>query len=134
MSFETNELTGLNGDAKQIIFALKSKSLRLAERIAVLEGVAQANADDRDSYMEQAAETEQARDTARSIAIQLEQQLAAVGARVVDLRDLYASRYCDDPTESNATAVRVVQELDAAINHITDTVTRDLCDDAPENQ
>jgi hypothetical protein len=134
MSFETNELTGLNGDAKQIIFALKSKNGRLEERVATLQAVAQAHADDRDSYMEQATVAEQERDSARAIAIELEQQLAAIGARVVDLRDLYASRYCDDPIESNATAVRVVQELDAAINHITDTVTRDLCDDARENQ
>lgn len=113
---------------------LMSEKQELVERVAVLTGIAQAHADDRDSYMEQAAEAEQERDTARSIAIQLEQQLAAVGARVEDLQGLYARKYCDDPTELNATAVRVVQELDAAINHITDTVTRDLCDDAREAQ
>jgi hypothetical protein len=134
MSFETSELTGLNGDAKQIIFALKSKNGRLEERVATLTGIAQAHADDRDSYIQQAAEAEQERDMARSIAIELEQQLAAISARVEDLHGLYARTYCDDPTESNATAVRVVQELDAAINHITDTVTRDLCDDAREAQ
>lgn len=131
----------LSRQAQDRISALSSANQRLMaekkellERITVLEGIAQAHADDRDSYIQQAADVEQERDTARSIAIELEQQLAAIGARVVDLRDLYAHRYCDDPTESNATAVRVVQELDAAINHITDTVTRDLCDDARENQ
>ena len=122
----------LNRAADNTIAALKSKNGRLEERVATLTGIAQAHADDRDSYMEQAAEAEQERDTARSIAIELEQQLAAIEARLQDLQGLYARRYCDDPTESNATAVRVVQELEAAIHHITDTVTRDLCDDARE--
>lgn len=131
----------LSRAAQDRISALSSANKRLmgekqelTERVAVLTGIAQAHADDRDSYIQQAADVEQERDTARAIAIDLEQQLAAIGTRVEDLRDLYASRYCDDPNESNATAVRVVQELDAAINHITDTVTRDLCDDARENQ
>jgi hypothetical protein len=131
----------LSRTAQDRISALSSANKRLmgekkelSERVTTLTGIAQAHADDRDSYIQQAAEAEQERDTARSIAIELEQQLAAIGARVIDLRDLYARRYCDDPSESNAIAVRVVQELDAAINHITDTVTRDLCDDAREAQ
>ena len=122
----------LNRAAENTIAALKSRVGRLTERLAVVEGVAQANADDRDSYMEEAAVLTAERDTARSIAVELEQQLAAIEARVEDLQGLYAGRYCDDPSEPNATAVRVVQELDAAINHITSTVMRDLCDDARE--
>jgi len=58
---------GPNGDTKQNIFALRSRVgrqeeeiTRLKERISVLEGVAQANADDRDSYAERCAELEQA--------------------------------------------------------------------------
>lgn len=57
---------GPNGDAKQVIFGLKSKLrrrdeeiARLKERVAVLEVLAQGAADDRDSYAERCAEIEQ---------------------------------------------------------------------------
>lgn len=102
---------GLTFEARQIIFAHKSRIGRLEERNAVLEAE---------------------RDTARAIAVELEQQTAAIEHRLDDLKDLYASKYCQDPSEVNADALRVVQELDAAINHITSTVMRDLCDDARE--
>lgn len=66
MSFTTSELHGLNGDAKQTIFALKSKLgrrdeeiVRLKERIAVLENLVQSTSDDRDGYMERCNELEQ---------------------------------------------------------------------------
>lgn len=49
----------LNRAAENTIAALKSKNARLEERITVLEGIAQAHADDRDSYMERCAELEQ---------------------------------------------------------------------------
>lgn len=45
--------------AQNRIAALVSMNERLTERVAVLEGVAQANADDRDAYAERAAELEQ---------------------------------------------------------------------------
>jgi len=69
--------------AHDTISALKSKNERQAERIAVLEGIAQANADDRDSYAERCVEIEEERDRARSIAIKFEQQLDAVRAGLV---------------------------------------------------
>ena len=49
---------GLNGDSKQIIFALKSERDRLKERVAVLEMLVQSTSDDRDGYAERAAELE----------------------------------------------------------------------------
>lgn len=58
---------GPNGDTKQNIFALRSRVgrqdeeiTRLKERVKVLEGIAQANADDRDAYAERCDELEQA--------------------------------------------------------------------------
>jgi len=49
----------LSRSAHDTISALKSKNERQAERIAVLEGIAQANADDRDAYMQRVVELEQ---------------------------------------------------------------------------
>lgn len=56
----------LSRQAQDRISALSSANQRLMaekkellERIAVLEGIAQAHADDRDSYMERCAELEQ---------------------------------------------------------------------------
>lgn len=46
--------------AQNRIAALVSERDRLKERVAVLEGIAQANADDRDSYAERVDELEQA--------------------------------------------------------------------------
>ncbi|MEU5155200.1 hypothetical protein [Glycomyces sp. NPDC021274] len=68
----------LNRSADNTIAALKSKNGRLEERITVLEGVAKANADDRDSYMEQTAELEGERDRARGIAVEFEQRVSRV--------------------------------------------------------
>jgi hypothetical protein len=66
MSFDTSQVTGLNGDAKQIIFALKSKLgrreeeiERLNERVLVLQNLVRSTSDDRDEYMNRCDELEQ---------------------------------------------------------------------------
>lgn len=75
---------GLNWDTRQRIDALVSANKRLmgekkelVERVAVLEGIAQANADDRDAYAEQCVELEDERDRARRFAVSLEQEIDA---------------------------------------------------------
>jgi hypothetical protein len=50
---------GFNYDSREIIFGLKSKLGRAEEQIKVLEGIAQANADDRDGYMKRAVELDE---------------------------------------------------------------------------
>jgi hypothetical protein len=66
MSFDTSQLSGMNGDAKRIILAHKSRIGRLEERLAVVEGE---------------------RDRARATAVALEQDGAMAHHALVILAD-----------------------------------------------
>lgn len=111
MSYGLNELSGLSGDAKKIIFANKSKIGRLEERISVLEGIVQSVADDRDSYAEQLAEAEGERDRARGIAVALEQDGAMAHRNLVILADAVLAEIDHNMTVySKALAVKQIAE------------------------
>lgn len=64
MNFDTRERIDALVSANKRLMDEKKKLVdekkALVERVAVLEGIAQAHADDRDSYMERCAELEQA--------------------------------------------------------------------------
>jgi len=118
----------LSRAAQDRISALSSANQRLmreknelTERVTVLTGIAQAHADDRDSYMEQAAGTEKERDTARAIAIELEQQLAQVHSH---LREIYR-REMADPENGAIVARECLDRFD----DVTQTVLNDMVAD-----
>lgn len=71
--------SSLSRRAQDRIEALKTQNERLLERVAVLKNLVQSVSDDRDSYMQRCVEVEDERDRARSIAVRLEQELAAGG-------------------------------------------------------
>jgi hypothetical protein len=109
MSFETNGLTGLNGDAKQIIFAHKSRIGRLEERLADVEGE---------------------RDRARGTGVELEQQIAAIQSGIDDLHRLYERREVDispDPLDAARDVIVAVQDV---LSLVTNTVLNDLIEEA----
>jgi chromosome segregation ATPase len=116
----------LNKAAENTIAALKSKNARLEERVATLTGVAQAHADDRDSYMERATELEQERDTARSIAVELEQQIAAIQSGIDDLHRLYERRGIDIAPDPLDAARDVIAAVENVLSLVTNTILNDL--------
>lgn len=119
----------LSRQAQDRISALVSERDRLTERVWVLTGVAQANADDRDSYMERTAVLEQERDTARSIAVELEQQLSAIQSGIDDLHRLYERREIDiDPDPLDA-ARDVIAAVENVLSLVTNTVLNDLIEE-----
>ena len=119
----------LNRAADNTIAALKSKNSRLEERVAVLEGIAQANADDRDSYAEQLAEIEGERDRARGIAVELEQQIDAIQTRIRDLHRLYDRRDVRVPASPMEAARDAIVEVENILSLVTDTVLNDLSEE-----
>jgi hypothetical protein len=117
----------LNKAAENTIAALKSKGARLEERVAVLTGVAQANADDRDSYMERCVELEQERDLARRVAIAIDQQLDGFRHRLDDVVTVYTDRYESDPSVYNTACLDAVQVVDHMFTLATDQILADMC-------
>lgn len=81
----------LSRSAQDRISALVSENSRLKDRVSTLEGVAQANADDRDSYMERCVE--------------FQQRLDAAQARVNDLLVMYREQCQAKPNLYNAGAL-----------------------------
>jgi hypothetical protein len=109
MSFETSQLTGMNGDAKQIIFALKSKLARRDEQILSITGE---------------------RDRARGTGVELEQQIAAIQAGIDDLHRLYERREVEiapDPLDAARDVIVAIQDV---LSLITNTVLNDLIEES----
>jgi hypothetical protein len=96
---------GMNGEAKQVIFGLKSKLGRANERITVLEGLVQSISDDRDGYLERAVE--------------LEQVLSAVDGALTGLRLKYEARDRDELTGESISALDAVNACVAAFAKVT---------------
>lgn len=126
----------LNRSAENTISALKSKLDRrdekiaeLKERVAVLESIAQAHADDRDSYAERAVELEDERDRARSTAVAFEQQVSQIQDRVGQLQKDYTRHHLASPSPSTAGAVDVLAAVDAVLSFVTDVVLSDLIEE-----
>lgn len=126
----------MNFDTRERIDALVSANRRLmdekkalVERVAVLEGIAQANADDRDSYMERAVELEDERDRARSTAVAFEQQVSQIQDRVGQLQKDYTRHHLASPSRSTAGAVDVLAAVDAVLSFVTDVVLSDLIEE-----
>lgn len=127
---------GLNWDTRQRIDALVSVNKRLMgekkellQRVAVLEGIAQANADDRDAYMERAAELEDERDRARATAVALENQLAEVGDQLADTERIYEAAYYKTGNPTDGAGLSAVQDCTTSFDVATDVVLGDLCED-----
>lgn len=108
MSFETNGLSGLNGDAKQIIFALKSKLARRDAQIISITGE---------------------RDRARGTGVELEQQIAAIQSGIDDLHRLYERREVEiapDPLDAARDVIVAVQDV---LSLVTNVVLNDIVED-----
>lgn len=106
MSFDTSQLSGMNGDAKQIIFAHKSRIGRLEERLAAVEGE---------------------RDRARGTGVALEQEIAFVGDRIAETLQIYTERWEQDKTAANFEALSAVQIIQHLYALATDPTLTDSC-------
>lgn len=98
---------GLNGDSKQIIFALKSERDRLKERVAVLEMLVQSTSDDRDGYAERAAE--------------LERQIAKVQTRVNELERDANRRFAEEYGAAAGAARMTIADVQELLAEVTGT-------------
>jgi len=103
--------SSLSRAAQDTISALKSKLRRAEERIAVLELLVQSTSDDRDGYMEHVAERTAERDRARRIAVELEQQLAAIGSELVRLRETYRDPACAGAVDDCVDSFELITDI-----------------------
>lgn len=97
--------SSLSRQAQNRIAALVSERDRLKERVAVLEVIAQANADDRDAYAERCAE--------------LEQLICRIDGTLTALRLKHEARDREEFTGESVSALDAVRECVAAFQKVT---------------
>lgn len=84
---------------------LEGEKKKLTERVAVLEGIAQANADDRDAYLQRAVE--------------LEQLVSAIDGTLTGIHLKYQRRDREEFTGESVSALDAVAECVAAFKKVT---------------
>jgi hypothetical protein len=104
--------TRINGEAKQIIFAHKSRIER-AER-------------QRDEALADLAERTEERDRARRIAVDLEQQLAQVHQSMEALELHYETEYFRTGDPVDGAGLSAVQDCSTSVVTVTEILTDDL--------